>query len=182
VGIHKLKKGAELTRKLRRKPTAAAPLPNISKARIRRKPGGRFPHVNYSVPDSSVYEVHGGKLHAIVTTTPRGLDLAWDNCGSCSMHIRTCKCEGGVSLPNSISYLFTKEGGVLPPRPVVVEQDRPFFMPAPRKRRNPRQWPTFQAPVTPDPAPAPKRKLKRKVVVDVVPAVPERRKLRRKAA
>lgn len=163
---------------LRRKSTAAAPVV-IAVVKIWRKKIGRFPRVNYSVPDDSQYETHNGKLHAIITTTPRGLKLAWDNCGACLQHIRVCKCSGGITLPTSIGYLYAKEGGALPPKPMFQAEERAWFVPKPKARRvEPDRFPQFQAPSIVEPI-SPKRKLRRKIHLDE--SLPKRT-LRRKAA
>jgi hypothetical protein len=159
-----------VTRKLARKKTALVTKP------IDREGKGDLPKVNYSVPDESVYEIQNGKLHAIITTTPKGLRLGWDTCGMCGLHIRTCPCVVGISLPSGIGYLYTKEGGVLPAPPVVAAKERPFFIPTLSKKQ--RVWPTFQAPGE---APKAKRQLRRKTDVAEIEVKPKRQLPRRTA-
>jgi hypothetical protein len=127
-----------------------------------------FPKVNYSVPNSSYWrvDVSKDKATAIITVTPDGIELGWDTCGICSMGFYGCQCKAGISLPNSIGYLYTTRGGVRPtPPPLAVT-----FTPPKPKRSLSR--------TKPEPV-KPKRKLRRLNKVEETPAKKPRRLKRR---
>lgn len=109
------------------------PEPAYEPVPVRQK-DSKFPKVNYSVPDSSYWRVdnRSGLATAIVTVAPDGLNLGWDSCGVCSSSFYNCLCASGISLPNSVGYIFTTRGGIrpAPPQPLSVA----FEAPKPRMR------------------------------------------------
>lgn len=100
-----------------------------------RKPTAGLPKVNYSVPDTSFWRVDTktNRPTAILTVTPDGVPLGWDNCGTCGMGLVACECAMGISLPNSIGYIFVSRGGV---KPLPLPNSVVFKAPVPTKKRS----------------------------------------------
>lgn len=122
-----------MTKTLRRPPvkgSADPDLPGYVLVPVRKDVPG-FPKVNYSVPDGSFWRVdkRTNKPTAITTITPDGVSLGWDNCGTCTSSLSTCRCEAGISLPNAIGYIYATRGGVRPVAPVVQPTLAPVFRP-----------------------------------------------------
>jgi hypothetical protein len=149
-----------MAKSLRRPPvkgTADPQLPGHVLVPVR-KPVAGFPKVNYSVPDTSYWRVNTktNRPTAILTMTPDGVSLGWDNCGTCGMGIAVCDCSMGISLPNSIGYIFVSRGGIKPlPLPNSVVFKAPLTQPFKSKRSLKRKGDGNTQPRTP------KRTLKR---------------------
>lgn len=113
-----------MVKELRRRPVQGTPdpyLPGHVQVPVR-KPVPGMPKVNYSVPDTSFWRVNTRtkKPTSIVTITPDGVNLGWDECGACARSFMHCDCAGGVSLPRSIEHIFLKSGGTKPALPHAV--------------------------------------------------------------
>lgn len=131
-----------MVRSLRRPPvkgTADPDLPGHILVPVRAKAHG-MPKVNYTVPDTSYWRVNKRtqKPVAVVTMTPDGVKLGWDQCGSCAQGLVNCTCQSGISLPHAIGYIFISRGGQKPlPLPHAVRFQQPEAPAAPKHRLQP---------------------------------------------
>lgn len=129
-----------MVRSLRRPPVQGSADPDVPGhvlVPVKKKPDG-FPAINYSVPETSFWRVHtrSNKPVAIVTVTPSGLNLGWDECGNCAHGLLHCTCQLGISLPRSIEYIWVTSGGKKPlPQPNAVR----FQQPVPVERTQPKR-------------------------------------------
>lgn len=66
-----------------------------------------------------------GNLICMVTVTPKGLWLGWDQCSVCFMPLTACKCHQGVTPGGGILHVYKLDGGVLPERAVRKHEPLP---------------------------------------------------------
>lgn len=153
------------------------------------RPHYTFPKLG-KVPPSTFYryDVKGRRLEALVTVLPatgssEGVAVAWDTCGRCLSHIRSCGCRD-ITPPRSVVVIYEHVTGEVFEKPEYREEKRTF---APiRERGKPLPSKTREAAVpvpkaTPASMPKSLPKLRKTQPLDVEPvkvakSLPSRRR------
>lgn len=68
-----------------------------------------FPKIDGSLtPPGTYFRINTKEktLTSLVTIMPSGLFVAWSNCGRCHEYFTICRCQGGITAPRSVEYIF----------------------------------------------------------------------------
>lgn len=69
----------------------------------------------YRAPKGTVYRYDrkARRVVSMVTVMPDGSHVAWDMCGGCAQHVRTCVCKYGIMAPRAIDVIHDKTTAVM---------------------------------------------------------------------